>query len=181
MTEALITIDVDPKAQAIIEKGLATLPEKLFERAVRSAIVFAATPMLKEAKKRAPVSKEGKKDHPPGFLRDNIVRKSVKYKTTKTVWVGIGPDRRVPYGHLVEFGHRIAKGGTLARESGRTAPKSKVTGKAGGGAFGGRVPPNPFLEVAFNNNARKAVERYREKIVKAINKQAKKAFGRTFT
>jgi len=49
------------------------------------------------------------------------------------------------YLHLVLFGHRIAKGGTLKRVSTRKTAVSKRTGVAGGGTSSASVAPNNFL------------------------------------
>lgn len=52
------------------------------------------------------------------------------------------------YLHLILLGHRIARGGTLARTSGKRLGKaeaSRATGKRGQGVVAGFVKPNNFL------------------------------------
>lgn len=72
-----------------------------------------------------------------------VVRKYGKGERTIAV---VGPNRKyvtkdgarpANYAHLVEFGHRVAKGGALDRLDGR--------GKAGTGKLGGFVPAKPFM------------------------------------
>jgi hypothetical protein len=129
----------------------------ILERGVKAA----CEPILSAAKMFAQRSEQ------TGALRDSLTIKTVKYSNRgKATAVGlVGPDReyrvngkkagklatlfaatkgqaRRPanYAHLVEYGHRIAKGGTLTRKNGR--------GSKGTGTEGGFVPAKPFLRPA---------------------------------
>ncbi len=66
--------------------------------------------------------------------------------------------RRLPYAHLVEFGHRMVIGGRLgARRAIRRGPRAgQVTG---GGREVGFVAARPFLRPAFDELGPTALER----------------------
>ena len=128
---------------------------KILERAVGAA----CQPILVAAKRYA------KRSEDTGALRDSLTVKTVGYRSSGKAVGLVGPDRayrvrgkkvgalgallgiakggvRRPanYAHLVEFGHRIAKGGRLSRLDGR--------GSKGTGTDGGWVAAKPFLRPA---------------------------------
>lgn len=120
---------------------------------------------------------------PPGYpgdkpdkkpLRDTISTVIRQYKNGMFVLV-IGPQYPAgAHGHLVEFGHRIASGGTLtplANRPRRTAPKSKLPGRTGKGITVGIVPPHPFMEPAFQDTK----DQIEPLIISALQKAVAKA------
>jgi len=68
---------------------------------------------------------------------------NVQFVTVGFAW----PDGAA--GWLVEHGHRMVTGGTIARSSGKT-PKSK-RGMTGRGTVVGQVPPHPIAAPAFDS------------------------------
>lgn len=151
---------------------------------LESAVKAACQPILVAAKRYA------KRSEDTGALRDSLTIKTVKYKTNgKAVAVGmVGPDRQyrakgrvvknlsalfaatkgdirrpANYAHLVEFGHQIARGGSLRGKFelklvgiGRFTSKGKELKRwrkgrqieAAKGTAAGFVPPKPFLRPA---------------------------------
>lgn len=106
------------KGLAELELKLANLDKKLAGKALRSAVMVATTPALKEMKRRAPVGKKSHRTYKgnlvsPGFLSRSIKRKS-SYKNG-VARVEIGVKKEAYYGLVfVEKGtkpHRIPEKG----------------------------------------------------------------------
>ena len=169
-----------------LEILMATLPDKVYRRVVRKAVNKSTTAMLKTARSLAPTSEIG--DH-EGAGRQSY-RKSLGKKLVSRfehgVVVSIVGSRRGynprkyqrssydPLTHILEDGHRIARGGTLKRTSGKTAGKSRVTGKRGKGSVIGRVAGIKHLEPAFKANVSQAAIRLTSEIKRGIIREATK-------
>ena len=140
-----------------LKKALKYLPEQVRGKANASAIRFAANPIVKEAKAKAP--------RESGTLAESMGQKVKKYEAGYIAVSIIGPKtnsesvykgkKRIPafYAHLVEHGY-IKPDGT-------------------------KVAANPFLRPSFESKKGEALKRYQKKIWKAIKKAAAKA--KTFT
>jgi hypothetical protein len=115
-------------------------------------------------------------------LIKSLGRKTKTYKRTASVisvmgprkgFVFVGKDKQgrtvkrnaTTYGHLVEFGHRIVKGGALKRE-GRTLTTEKE------GASVGFVPAEPFMRPAWEANKAAAHATIRAEVAKAVRESA---------
>lgn len=141
-----------------LSAALRALPLDMQARTLASAVKEVCIPIEIAAKRFAKRSKR------TGALSNSITHKIVVYpKTGKAVGL-VGPDRNyyiqgrrlsakggklgalygadrpANYAHLVEYGHRIAKGGALTRLDGK--------GKKGKGTVGGFVPAKPFIRPA---------------------------------
>lgn len=72
-------------------------------RGTRRAMNAAATPVLREAKRRVPVDS--------GKLKKSLKKRQITDVATGKVAVTVGSS--VPYTHLVEFGHNSSRGGPV--------------------------------------------------------------------
>lgn len=110
-----------------VQAALAGIKKGVQSTIVRAALTKAARPIAKDAKRRAPSRKRGKKDGPSGLLKKSIGFKVKRIKKTdvlvaiigarREVMGFVGKQKRVPanYAHLIEYGHRVATGGVLER------------------------------------------------------------------
>lgn len=82
------------------------------------------------------------------------------------------------YAHLVEFGHRVAVGGTLSRRVGwrrrQIAAKSKRTDLRGKGRHAGNVAARPFLRPAWDASLGEIRSLIRRELAAGIAEEAKK-------
>lgn len=126
------------------------LPDDLNKKVIRQAVTKASRVVVAAAKRFAPV---GSGKDAGAFKRSLGAR--VKYYRESDATVGIVGSRRgkqwkdrANIAHLIERGWRVARGGTLERESGTSAPVSKRTGKRGEGVATGRVPGRHVMQRA---------------------------------
>jgi len=162
-----IRIEVRGTAEAI--EKLKQLKGSVQRRMLRRAMSAALVPMRREYKRAAP------KD--TGTLRRSVAKKVKVYPSGRGVAIvgikrgakdaktGRNPEK---YLHLVLFGHRIARGGTLSR-NGRTAGVSRRTGVRGGGTVAGRVPGRDFRQEAFRKAMPEAERRFRASMAADLN------------
>ena len=92
--------------------------DQIVRRAMKDALLKAATPGVKSARAAAP--KES------GALKKSIGKRGLTYNKTQTAFVKVGPKeqtsvqhggqvrRPAKYAHLVEFGHKARDGSTVA-------------------------------------------------------------------
>jgi HK97 gp10 family phage protein len=133
-------IDVSVSGIQELNQAFKIMPAVMVNKIIRKAVRRAAV-AFKAGMKRNLVKSEDTKE-----LQKSV---SISTKTKGTfVSAAIGPDYKKikgkPHAHLVEFGHRIAQGGTLERQSSHKTGASKATGIRGGGADVGFVPGRPF-------------------------------------
>lgn len=134
-----------------LSRKLSALGAAAGGKALRSALMSAALPVLREAQARAPVSDRDylKKTYKgryvaPGFLKRNIARKSILYKNKQTAKVLIGPKPEAFYGtQFIELGTST-------------------------------IPKQPWLEPAFRSQKNAAVRRLSERLKSLIEKAARK-------
>jgi HK97 gp10 family phage protein len=124
--------------------------------ATRKAVIAASNVIADAERSLAPVLKIHSVDSTaklPGTLRDSI-QVVVKKYTDGFIEGFIGPKHGAGRAaHLVEFGHRLVKGGKS---------RIKLGGIEGGGKVVGFVPAHPFLRPAFDANAQRALDVYNE-------------------
>ncbi len=78
------------------------------------------------------------------------------YRDSDVMLAIVGPRRgsqyknRASIAHLLEWGWRTARGGTLTRETRKTTAKSKITGRRGEGVTTGRVAGRHVITAAYN-------------------------------
>lgn len=184
-------ISVDRASQAKIRKALKILPIKVFNKVVKSASRFAITPVLSEARSRAKGAnrlrtKAGRleakyvKARRSGTLAKSLGKKVKAYKNSWicTAWVGARPGFRDPQtgedpqniAHMVEYGtkpHYVGKG-------------SRTRGKKSKNLSGKRHPgaePYPFLRPALDMRKDKVLSRYRDRLIKGIERETEKLGG----
>lgn len=140
-----------------VKNNVEWMMQQVQRRAIKDALMKAATPAVKDAKQRVP--------RRTGLLRRAIKKRGRTYRPRGMAFVIVGPDRRtigadakgakvwpVKYAHLIEFGH--AKKG------------------------GGRVGPRPFLRPAFMANKENMKRIYGAEIGPAVERQAARAAKR---
>jgi len=139
--EAMTLEGVD-KVNAVLRE----LGPRIERKVTRGAMSGAATPVVKAARANARTHKRS------GGLAKSAGKRVKTYTKNGVVYVAVGYlwKKGGYHGHLVEFGHRMVVGGTIRRDSGRTAAKSKRTGKRGGGRVAGRVKGYPILRPAWD-------------------------------
>lgn len=143
---------------------------KRLTQIIKSGVNYAVTPMVQAAKRNL---------KPNSGLTRKAMTKTVRVYASGTVVAVVGPDyqmtgnvvfkgrksprfhRPAKIAHIIEHGHRIAKGGKLAR-------KVNVLGKpvnlASVGLHVGDVPPRPFLQPAFDSTKDQVTQRLADKV-----------------
>jgi HK97 gp10 family phage protein len=182
MAEPAIALEGDKE----LERQLKKMPDVLFQKTVSKAVSKAMTPINRQARANANAVKD------TGALKRSIGKRTRKYKKSGVVVgvVGVKRDhsetddkgkKHVPtnYAHLVEYGHKIAVGGTLAYESlgevfkaGATARKGK-SGRRGKGENVGSVPPRPLLRHAFETKEDTAYRVYKRELARGVDRAAR--------
>lgn len=144
-----------------IQKAMRRLPGKIQKKVLRAAIRSAMGPMLKEAKRTAPVES--------GALRDSLkisIKAFPPHHMVGKVWAAknfvVGfwpegsskPERRIPrnYIRLVELGHHIIRKG----------------------AWLGQIPASRFILRSFHKALPEAVPRFRKSYLRGAQREWKK-------
>jgi len=164
-----ISLDIDAASQRALERAMNALPDKVFDKVVKSAANAAMTPVLKAARAKCPVETKQ--------LKASLGKKRKVYKRNGVVVVLIGPRdgykdpetgrNPVNYAHLVEFGtapHLIPAGEGL---------------KIGPAVVRGTVehpgaPAKPFLRPALDESKQKVLAAYRKKVLQGIERETAK-------
>lgn len=153
--------------EAMLEKKLRLLPDKVQRKVTRRAVNLALTPVVKIARKLAAVRS--------GLLRKAIAKKVKVYRKGETVlgMVGINFDlvgewkgkksRPAKYAHLIEYGFRIVKGGSLKK---RITALHAIVMK--------RVPARPFLRPAYEQGSGEMMQTLQSEMAAGISKEAMK-------
>lgn len=120
-------------------------------------------------------------DKRPVVRRGGRMRRTSKRETAAAKASGQQVDYRDAsyYAHLVELGHRIAQGGTLARlpnASGRrgSTPRAKNALRSGMGRSGGFVVGKPFIRPAYQQQKQHVENLIREDLTRGIYDEARK-------
>lgn len=147
-------------------EGLAELEKKLTEindavtakKALRGAMMFGSTPMLKAAKANL---KYLEPDTNAVHIRDSIGRSTKFPEKGPTIEMRLGEKKKkvqtkdglkvLVYGHLLEFGHLLKRNGKII----------------------GQVPAYPWLRRAFSSNVHVFISRFKTKLAKNIEKALK--------
>lgn len=132
--------------------------------AVRDAAKEAAAVMRDEMRERAPVLDEKTAESTalaPGELKRGIGL-WLRSAGEGLVMVIIGPRRGTGRAaHLVEYGHRLVKGG---------ASRVGARGAEGPGREIGDVPAHPFLRPAFEASSQKVLDKFAEALRERLRK-----------
>lgn len=163
----MIRVRYNRSRSAATRKNLDELKQQIIRRAMKDALLKAATPGVRAARAKAP--KES------GALKKSIGKRGVTYLHSQSAFVKAGPRngfslqhagqtrRPEKYSHLVEFGH-------LARD-------------------GSTVAPQPFMRPAFEEtkeemkkiyaaNIADGVERHAARLNRRLNKHRGRKGGR---
>lgn len=170
--------------------ALRRLPRAIAQEVLEMAVVSGAGIIREAAAAKCPRPSVRRR---PGTVRlADSIKVTVTEKAPSFVTVTVGT--RVPYAHLVEYGHQVVpRGPTRQRVSITTVRVSKRTGKqvvstrlgldpmarlqlrgrraAGSGGF---VAPRPFLRPAFEENRERVLQRIGEVIRKGLEVEARK-------
>jgi HK97 gp10 family phage protein len=171
-------------------RALRQLPRAIAEEVLETAVVAGASIIRAAAAQKAPRPAERRR---PGTVRlADSIKVTVTEKSHAFVTVNVGT--RVPYAHLVEYGHQIIpRGKTRERVSITTVRISKRTGKQiVSTRFGldptaqmrlndrrkagarGMVAARPFLRPAFDENREAVLRRIGQVIEKGIEVHARR-------
>ena len=187
-------ISIDLTGDKQLRAALAALPQKTLDKVVPQALTAVSKPIIAAARRN--LTSHGLKGS--GFLKKSIgkvIRKGGKYRARGNVLLVIGArspgqgatpgsgkwvfvdakgKKHVPanYAHLIELGHRIAKGGKLTR-------KTRSGVRVGVGTSGGRVQAFPFLRPALDSNRSRAVRDFGDRAWKGIKREAAKLAAKT--
>lgn len=177
-----VTIQTSGTLQIIA--AFQALPEKSRRRVIRPAVRKAGGKISKAMKRavkstrKAAHRDKGTGRKTAGLFEKSIGVKVVTYKARELVMAIVGSRRgsqfegRANLGHLIEFGWRIARGGTLSRESGAKTAKSRLSGGRGGGVSVGRVPGRHVAERALKSTESEVKSTLETEVAKGIEKQA---------
>lgn len=156
------------------ETLLKRLPEKLQGKALQGALRKAATPIVRQARQRAPEN--------TGRLRKAIYsyrdRKSTKTREGRLIGVRSGKrfgTKDAYYWKFLEFGHGVISR-TKKSEAGR------VLGTPSKGWFGREVkayPARPFMRPAFESQKLNSLEIVRKTLADEIETVARKAYAKS--
>jgi hypothetical protein len=161
------------------------LPERSQRHVMRPAVHKVATEISKTAKQnvkdtRKTVARSEKGRKIKGLFEKSIGVRMRTYPEAQLILAIVGSRKssqfrgRHKLAHLIEEGWRIARGGTLARTSGRAASKSTRTGKAGQGMSVGRVPGRHPMKRAYDAHKHSAKAKLETETAKGIEREAAK-------
>lgn len=145
-----------------------SLRQAMRGEAVRSAARKASNVMAREMRTVAPVLDERTANstaQEPGVLKSSIRVSVSRPDNRDIVRALIGPNRKASrVAHLVEYGHRLVKGGKS-----RVGPKGAV----GPGVQIGDVSAYPFLRPAYEATAQSVLETFKDEIGARLNEELK--------
>jgi len=157
-----------------MERVLQQLPEKVQNKVVRQSIRAGARPLIRSMRSGASqVSSRISqaigivvRRYRSGDLHVGVVgvRRGAKYKNISNI------------AHLLEFGHRMVVGGTVARISGRKAgsiPKAKDPKRTGKGTVIGFVQPAPWFAVAAQAGLLQSLEKVNIELCRRIEEEVR--------
>lgn len=169
MTKATMKVEGVKPLLRLLQK----LPEQAQRHALRPAIKKAATPVLKLARKLAPVGDDDLSgDENRKHLKKTLAKSGVIWnRRTGAMWIFVGPKaKEAPHGHFVHEGtkpHQIVVPHAILLKNGLVMPAGFVIDHPG-------QPPNPFLDIALIGAAPKVNSILKREIGKGIEKQALK-------
>lgn len=187
-------MDVRWEGTRELARALRRLPEIVAEQILEQAVVVGADIIRQAAAERAPrAAVRARGRHGTVRLADSF-KVTVTEKSRSFVTVNVGT--KIPYAHLVEYGHQIVpRGPSRATVSITTVRISKKTGKQvvsahlgldplgrrseRRAATGGMVAARPFLRPAFDDNRELVLRRIGEVIGRGIEGEARKLAGIT--
>jgi hypothetical protein len=172
-------------------------PAKLEKKVLRAALNKAAAIGQKAAREEAKKRSDSKGTYTTIFnpttgkierikyhksvrekhLYESIGRRSKTLSASGMIRVSVGEISNMPHGWLVEYGHRMVVGGTVARISGKQAgkaPKAKRQGMTGKGRVVGQVEPHPWISIAFERSSAQMMSVFETEVVSRGEAEAAK-------
>lgn len=170
-----VRVDVrwTPEVDAALSKMDVTIRGVELERAI-GKVGAAIVKRAKELVQRPGMpgyyaTTKGRRTKTKKKLVETIAWKRKKYDDGRKIVLVAGPQYPAgAHGHLLERGHRIAKGGTLTSDRRKLAPASKRTGIRGGGSVAGESKAFPFMLPAANDIEQKAIQIIVDSLRKAV-------------
>lgn len=150
-----------PETQA----GFKALRELIADKATRAAVRAGSEVISAEEIQEAPVL-----DHKtaqstslePMAIKSGIRINSVRKVSDYVIRALVGPRKGTrKAAHLVEFGHRLIKGGRSWVDA---------TGPKGPGRLIGDVPAHPFLRPAYESSVKKSIEAFAAELKKQLGR-----------
>lgn len=155
--------------------ALNALPDKVYRKVIRQSTGKAATLLVKAARRSAD---KLLKTQPTGKFRAAIKKLTRTYKADGAVLTVVGVDtKQAPHEHLILLGHRMVRGGTVVRISGKRAgktDKAKDVSRTGKGRIVGFVPPIDVLTPAFDQTKAQAQAKLEKTIRDGVQREAAK-------
>ncbi|MFZ5829136.1 MAG: hypothetical protein ACOY3P_03575 [Planctomycetota bacterium] len=161
------------------------LPPAVQRRVLRPTVTKSARPIAKQARlnarqlatpeRRAERRRRGGGKH----LYQTIITKVRTYTQRGSVTASIGPSYPAGvHGHLVELGHRQARGGTLRMPKTSRRNKRDRNPRTGMGRVIGHVRGKPFLKPAWDRTVHQAAGLIRVHIGSGIVREAQRYAAR---
>lgn len=179
-----------------LAKVFEQLPERLERKVLRAALKAGSKPLLTRARARAQrlarhewrTLSTGKRlrvaswqDHDPSsrtHLFETLGTRPKTYTRSGVVYLAAGPMYAGgQHGHLVEHGHRMVVGGTVARIKGKAIGKTRYAKNralTGRGRVVGQVKGKPFLRPAFEESQGAILDAITAECVAKVEKEAAK-------
>ena len=153
----MATLKLEGAAQ--LDSLLMDFPRQIKKRIIANAVSAGATVMRQEVERQAPIQKRFASTYP---LKKSILSRKVRGKD----FYHVGPSRRAPHAHLVEFG-----------TGPRKFKKPHFVNLGGRRVFvthSGIMPANPFMRRAFNIKGVAAVNKILRQMEKRIHIEARR-------
>lgn len=162
-----------------LSRQLKSLQVNVGSKEMRRAVNFAITPVLQQARVRAPRGKKPFKTYKgrivaPGFLARSLQKKTRQSRDRSRAYAFVWAKPEAYYGKFVEQGHyKGARNKKTKRASRREGALSrKRLNQLGNNRT--YQPPDPFLAPAFRSNRVTMLKRFSDKIRSDIQKAARK-------
>ncbi|MGH2670865.1 MAG: HK97-gp10 family putative phage morphogenesis protein [bacterium] len=163
-------VQMDFKGGKQLEHALLQLPKELRGEILSQSLVAGADPIRVAAAARARV-RRGRRRRPGTVELADSIRISLGEQDATHAVVDVGT--KIPYAHLVEFGHRIVPRGP-SRKGLEGRRRLRVALRERQSSATGQVPAYPFLRPAMDEQKETALARIGE----VLGKETETAFRR---
>ena len=154
----MATLKLEGAAQ--LDSLLMDFPRQIKKRIIANAVSAGATVMRQEVERQAPIQKRFASTYP---LKKSILSRKVRGKD----FYHVGPSRRAPHAHLVEFG-------TTGRRFFKKPHFVNLGGRRVFVTHSGTMPADPFMRRTFNIKGEVAVNKILRQMEKRIHIEARR-------